>query len=146
MPRRPRRELTDGYYHATQRGTGRIAIAHDDTDFNALATLLRIVARRWSWQLWSWCLMPNHYHVVLDTSVPCLSKGMHALNGRHARRFNDRHLRDGHLFQERFGARIIESEEELRKVCDYVIANPVRAGLVDHVEDWPWSAAYPLRR
>lgn len=143
MARRPRRELTDGFYHATARGTGRIAIVHDDIDCNAFTTLLRIVTRRWSWEICAFCLMPNHYHVVLQTTVPCLSKGMHALNGRHARRFNSRHLRTGHLFQERFDVRLIDSEAHLEDACNYVLANPVRAGLVDDVESWPWSAAYP---
>jgi REP element-mobilizing transposase RayT len=146
MARRPRRELTDGIYHATARGTGRIPIVLDDVDCNAFMSLLRRVARLWTWQIGAFCLMPNHYHLILQTSVERLSMGMHALNGRYARRFNLRHSRTGHLFQERFDARLIESEAHLETACEYVLANPVRAGLVADPESWPWSAANPHGR
>ncbi len=143
MARRPRRELTDGIYHATARGTGRIRIVADHIDCVAFTALLATVARRWGWVLHAYCLMPNHYHLVVETRVPALSAGMHALNGRHARRYNARQLRVGHLFQERFDTRLIESEEYLADACAYVLNNPVRAGLVDRYEDWPWLGAYP---
>lgn len=141
MGRRPRRELSDGFFHATARGTGRIAIVRDDTDCEAFTTLLERVVRRWSWSLYAYCLMPNHYHLVLATSVDHLSMGMHALNGPHARRFNERYVRSGHLFQERFDARAVESETYLEEACQYVLENPVRAGLVAAPEDWPWSGS-----
>jgi putative transposase len=141
MARQPRRELPDGFFHTTARGTGRMAIVHDDADCEAFMTLLERVVRRWSWSLYAYCLMPNHYHLVLATSVDHLSMGMHALNGRHARRFNERYLRSGHLFQERFDARVIESETYLEDACQYVLDNPVRAGLVATADSWPWSGS-----
>lgn len=139
MARQPRRELPDGTYHATARGTNRTRIVHDIIDCEAFTTLLARVAERWRWRVAAFCLMPNHYHVVLAVTVERLSNGMHALNGRHARRFNERHLRSGHLFQERFHAQLIESEEHFEAACLYVLDNPVRAGLCDDAADWPWS-------
>jgi putative transposase len=139
MARRPRRELPDGTYHATARGTNRTRIVLDDIDCEAFATLLARVAKQWRWRVAAFCLMPNHYHVVLAVTVERLSNGMHALNGRHARRFNERHLRSGHLFQERFDAQLIESEGHFEAACLYVLDNPVRAGLCADAADWPWS-------
>lgn len=116
-----------------------MAIVRDDLDCDAFAALLDRVGRRWDWTVHAYCLMPNHYHLVLETSVGHLSKGMHALNGRHAQRFNERHSRSGHLFQERFDARVIESEAYLQAACRYVVENPIRAGLARGAESWPWS-------
>ena len=141
VARRPRRELPNGFFHATARGTNRTAIFLDDRDCEAFARLLVLVQKRWHWKVAAFCLMPNHYHVVLESTVEQLSKGMHALNGRHARRFNERHGRSGHLFQERFDARVIESESYFHASCQYVLENPVRAKLTRTPTDWPWSSA-----
>ena len=102
-------------------------------------SLLRRVAGAWDWRLYAFCLMPNHHHVVVASTIEHLSRGMHALNGRHATRFNRRHGRTGHLFQERFDARLIDTESYVEEACRYVLDNPVRAGLVEHALDWPWS-------
>lgn len=139
MPRRPRRELVDGVFHTTARGTGRIRIVDDAADCRAFMTLIHRVAVRWEWRVHAFCLMPNHHHAIVAASVERLSRGMHALNGRHAGRYNRRHGRTGHLFQERFDARVIETESHLEESCRYVLDNPVRAGLVEHALDWPWS-------
>ena len=139
MARRPRRELTDGVFHATARGTNRTRIVEDAIDCDAFTSLLRRVARRWTWRLYAFCLMPNHHHVVVAATLEHLSRGMHALNGRHATRFNRRHGRTGHLFQERFDARLIDGDAYLEQACRYVLDNPVRAGLTQHALDWAWS-------
>lgn len=144
MARRPRRELVDGVFHTTARGTNRTRIVEDAIDCGAFTSLLQRVARRWEWRLYAYCLMPNHHHVVADATLEHLSRGMHALNGPHASRFNRRHCRSGHLFQERFDARLIESEAYLEEACRYVLDNPVRAGLVQHALDWPWSGGEAL--
>jgi REP element-mobilizing transposase RayT len=83
--------------------------------------------------------MDTHYHLVVGTRREPLSRGLCELNGVHARRFNRRHGRFGHLFAERFSARRIESEEYLYEACSYVVLNPVKAALCDRVDDWPWS-------
>jgi putative transposase len=83
--------------------------------------------------------MPNHYHLVVDTTVESLSHGLHRLNGDLARSFNDRYERWGHLFGDRFATYVIRDEEHLYRACEYVLNNPVRAGLCEYAEDWPWS-------
>jgi putative transposase len=88
----------------------------------------------------AYCLMPNHFHLVVACDLGDLSSAMHHLNGTYAQRFNRRHERTGHLFEGRFGVRVIDDEAYLNEVCAYVLANPVRAGLCESVDDWPWSA------
>jgi REP element-mobilizing transposase RayT len=85
--------------------------------------------------------MTNHYHLVLQLKQPNLSRGMQRLNGAYAQDFNERHGRVGHLFQGRFWAQLIETDEQLSAVCLYVVTNPVRAGLCEDVTAWPWSGA-----
>ena len=92
------------------------------------------------WELHALCLMTTHYHVVLASTRAHLSAGMQWLNGIYAQGFNRRHAREGHLFGSRYGSRAIESEEYLGRVCDYVLDNPVRAGLSERPSQWPWNA------
>jgi putative transposase len=99
---------------------------------------LREVIRKFAWNVYAYCLMPNHYHLVLSTERESLSKGMHRLNGLYAQRFNRRHGRVGHLFQNRFSAYVIESDAHLLSAILYVGDNPVRAGLAERPADWPW--------
>jgi REP element-mobilizing transposase RayT len=139
VPREPRNLLPDGIYHVTVRGTGQIAIVRDDIDRRAFVRLFLDVVRRFGWLCYVFCLMDNHFHLVIETDRLSLSGGMHRLNFLHAQRFNRRYDRVGHLFQNRFGARVIESDEDLAAVCLYVLANPVRAGLCERISDWKWS-------
>ena len=88
----------------------------------------------------AYCLLTNHFHLVLETSVQGLSAGMHQLNGTYARKFNERHGFDGHLFDGRFRAWFVDSEEYLFELLHYVALNPVRAGLCEHPSAWPWSS------
>jgi putative transposase len=118
-----------------------MTLFHDASDFRAFVALLRSVTRRFRWELHAWCLMPNHFHLVLSALRVDLSKGMHRLNGLYAQRFNDRYERTGHVFQNRFGARLIEREDYLDVVREYVLANPVRAGLADSPDAWPWGGS-----
>jgi len=83
--------------------------------------------------------MGNHYHLVVETGLARLSRALHRLNGVYAASFNDRYARAGHLFGDRFSGRVIEDEAHLRATCDYVAANPVRAGLCATAAEWPWS-------
>lgn len=82
--------------------------------------------------------MPNHYHLVVATHRDLLSQGVHRLNGVYAQAFNFRHGRSGHLFGDRFAAFAIRDEEHLQSACEYVLQNPVRAGLCENAADWPW--------
>ena len=139
MPRMPRELLPDGIYHVTQRGTGQIAIVRDDIDRRFFVRQLTEVTRRFGWVCYVFCLMNNHFHLVIETERLALSAGMHRLNFLHAQRFNRRYERVGHLFQSRFKARVVEDDDDLAAVCHYVLSNPVRAGLCKRIEDWPWS-------
>ena len=139
VPRRPRYLLGDGTYHVTARGVARSEIYLDDGDYRAFVVLLRDAVERFAWTVRAFCLMPNHYHLVVSTPRLELSTGMHRLNCLYAMTFNKRYERPGHLFQNRFDARVVEGERHARQVCRYVVDNPVRARLVERREDWPWS-------
>ncbi len=139
MARQPRNQLGDGIFHVTARGVAKCTIFYDAGDFRLCVCLLHDAAELFAWHLHTWCLMPNHYHLVVEAPQPWLSDGMHRLNGRYAQAFNQRYERVGHLFQSRFGAWLIESEDHLANTCEYVLQNPVRAGLVDRADRWPWS-------
>ena len=139
MPRPARSVLPPvGAYHVTSRGVARQAIHCDDEDRSLFVSLLRLTTRRWRWQLLAYCLMPNHFHLVVTSGLDRLSRGMHLLNFRYAQAYNDRYDRVGHLFQGRFATRVIETDEYFVSACEYVLDNPVRAGLCATRDDWPW--------
>jgi putative transposase len=139
MPRLPRHVLPDGVYHVTARGAGRAAIFHDDLDRFAFMQRLRMMVAKFGWNCHAYCLMTNHYHLVVETKIADLSAGMHRLNGIHAQQFNARQERTGHVFEGRFSSRLVDGEGHLEDACEYVLENPVRAGLCKRAEDWPWS-------
>jgi putative transposase len=139
MPRVARSALPDGLFHVTARGVGRAAIFCDDLDYADFRNHLLRVGSRYAWIIHTYCLMPNHYHLVVEATRRDLSKGMHRLNGRYAQRFNQRYDRCGHVFQNRFTSYVIESESHFERVLAYVRANPVEAGLCERIADWPWA-------
>jgi putative transposase len=141
MPRKPRSTLPDGCFHVTGRGVGRGTLFRDDLHYRTFLDMFDAAAQRFGWTCHRYCLLPNHYHLVVQTSRARLSRGMHRLNFLYAQWFNAMHRRVGHVFQNRFGARVIEGDEHFESVCEYVDANPVRAGLCNRPEDWPWSSA-----
>lgn len=139
MPRIARTSLPDGYFHVYARGTFGAPIFVDDRDRSVFLTAFRSCAEKHRWACHAFTVLSTHYHVVLETTSIELSAGMHQLNTRHAQHVNTRHERFGHVFAERFSARVIDSEQYLYDACAYVVQNPVRAGLCDRPEDWPWS-------
>jgi putative transposase len=145
MARIPRSALPDGIYHVTSRGVAQSAIFRSDDDRVFFLRLFASVVDRWQWEVHAFCLMGNHYHLVLETSQPHLSGGMQSLNWRYAEAFNDTYLRSGHLFGARFASYVIADEDYLANACTYVVHNPVRAGLCERGADWPWAASrYPI--
>ena len=108
--------------------------------------LFRRLARRLQWVCHEYCLMTTHYHLLVGTPDPSLAVGMHWLNGVYAQTINDRYGRTGHLFERRYGARLIDSEEYFATALDYIRWNPVVAGLCDHPADWPWRGPERLSR
>jgi putative transposase len=139
MPRILRTTLPDGYFHVTARGVAQCLVYLDGHDYRSFLALFGATVTRYSWNVWAFCLMPNHYHVALEATREALSDGIQWLNGVYAQEFNQRHGRWGHLFGARFASWVIENEEHLGTTCRYIVANPVRARLCDRPEDWLWS-------
>src|SRR5438445_676137 len=146
MPRIPRSDLPDGFFHVTTRGVDGCPIYYDDDDRILFLAMLALCVRLHGWTIHAYCLMTNHYHLILETTVPQLSAGMQLLNGEHAAAFNHKYSRRGHLFGDRFHSWIIQDEEHLTAAIGYVLANPIRAGLSTTIDDYRWSAARHLLR
>jgi REP element-mobilizing transposase RayT len=140
MARVLRSSLPDGYFHVFTRGVADTAIFRDDEDRRSFLALLIRTTRRHGWELHALCLMTTHYHAVLEATRAQLSAGMQWLNSLYAQTFNKRYDRHGHLFGARYGSRVIESEEYLARACEYVLQNPMRAGLCERASHWPWNA------
>ena len=109
-----------------------------------LALRVRVISRC-EWQLDVYCLMTNHFHLLIKTPNPNLSSGMQWLKSVYATYFNGRYSFEGHLFQQRFGSRLIETEERFADTLRYIAFNPVKAGLCEHPSEWPWSSFYGAR-
>lgn len=140
MARPLRIEYPGAVYHVTSRGNARHHIVADDRDRAQFLTLLAQVIGRFGWLCHAYCLMDNHYHLLLETPRPNLSRGMRQLNGRYTQAYNRRHQRVGHLFQGRFTAILVEKDAHLLELCRYVVLNPVRAKMVTHPRLWTWSS------
>lgn len=142
MPRGPRPVKADGTYHVIARGNRRQTVFADDYDRRLFLLLLADAAARHGWRCGAYCLLSNHFHLLIHTprSGDDLAAGMHRLSGRYAQWFNDRYELSGHLFQGRFHSELIESEGHLLEVVRYVYLNPERAGLCTAPEAWPWSS------
>ena len=140
MVRPLRIEYPGAVYHVTARGDRRERIAHDDADRALFLAVLGEALERFDAQAWAYCLMDNHYHLVLHTRQANLSRLMRQINGVYTQAFNRSHGVTGHLFQGRFKAILVDSDSYLLEVCRYVDLNPVRAGMVRHPQDYPWSS------
>ncbi len=140
MSRPLRLDLAGAIHHVTVRGNAREPVFRDGSDRTRWQETLERTVERFSWLVLAYCQMGNHYHLLVETPQPNLSRGMRQLNGVYAERFNGRHGRVGHLFQARFHATLVERDEHLLAVAAYVPLNPVRAGLCGKPEDWRWSS------
>ena len=140
MSRPIRIEFTDALYHVTSRGDRREDIFEDDEDRLMFSSSLEQAIVRFNWICHAWCLMDNHYHLLIQTPDGNLSKGMRQLNGVYTQANNRRHRRVGHLFQGRFKAVLVDGDAYLLELTRYVVLNPVRAGMVKKPADWPWSS------
>jgi len=114
-------------------------ITRTELDRAMWRALAEATIARFSWACDAYCLMPNHFHFIVDAPLERISRGMQRLNGRWAEQFNACYGRTGHLFGERFAARVVGDEEHYEAAARYVLDNPVRAGLCERAEDWPWS-------
>ena len=140
MARPLRLQFPGGIYHVTARGNDRRPIFEDDDDRARFLIVLASIVARYHVLCHAYCLMGNHYHLLLETPEANLSLAMRQLNGVYTQRFNRRHERCGHLLQGRFGAQLVAQDAYLWEVCRYIVLNPVRAGLVAHPRQWRWSS------
>lgn len=140
MSRPLRLEFPGALWHITQRGNERKDIYRCEADRTLFLDLLVRSIEIYRWIVHAFVLMTNHYHLIIETPLPTLSRGMHDLDGDYAQQFNQRHDRVGHLFQGRFKGSLVEKETYLLELCRYVVLNPVRAGTVEAPAAWPWSS------
>ncbi len=140
MARPLRIEFPGAFYHITTRGNVRGPIFFSDKDREQLLFIFGKTADKFNWRCYSYCLMSNHYHLVIQTVDPTLSKGMQHLNGNYTQWFNSEHERVGHLFQGRFKAFLVEEHEYLLQAIRYVLLNPTRAKMVVDPADYRWSS------
>ena len=140
MARPLRLEFAHALHHVTSRGNRREDIFHNDTDRRAWLGVLAQVCKRFNWVVHAYCLMDNHYHLLVETPDANLSAGMRQLNGVYTQLTNRAHGRVGHVFQGRFKAIVVDKDNYLLELARYVVLNPVRAGLVLDAGDWLWSS------
>lgn len=140
MARPLRLEFPGALYHLTARGNARARIYLDDQDRLGFLELLGETCERFNWRSHGFCLMDNHYHLVIETPEANLSRGMRQLNGIYTQTFNRRHRKVGHLFQGRYTAILVDKDKYLLELARYVVLNPVRAGMVKSAGQWPWSS------
>lgn len=140
MSRPLRIEFPGAIYHVTSRGDRREPIFDDDADRRTFLDVVGAALDRFDACALAYCLMGNHYHLVLHTRRANLSMLMRHINGVYTQSYNRRYRKVGHLFQGRFKAILVDRDAYLLEVCRYVDLNPVRASMVPHPADWPWSS------
>ena len=135
-----RGDATNGAHHAFPRGNSGSAIFRDDADRQVLLVFLKGVVDAYGWDLHAYCLMRNHFHLVVITATANFSDGMQRLLSAYVRYFNHRHARGGHLFKRAFKSEPIKDERQLGVAVAYVADNPVRAGICGDAGDYRWSS------
>lgn len=140
MARPLRLKYEGAVYHVMARGHERGSTFRDDRDRERFLGILADVTEDHAWIVHGYCLMGNHFHLLVETPRGDLSAGMRSVNGRYAQFFNRRHGRRGHLFEGRFRAILVQKDEHLLELCRYIVLNPVRARLVERPEQWRWSS------
>ena len=141
MPRIPRGQVAGYAYHVLNRGNGGAAVFHKDGDYTAFLDLLATAKATYPVRIFGFCLMPNHFHLVVQPATDkALSPFMQWWMTSHVRRYHRHYRSHGHVWQGRFKSFPIQQDGHLLSVLRYVLRNPVRAGLVEHAMDWPWSS------
>ena len=140
MTRPLRLEFAGALYHVTSRGDGREEIYLADGDRRVFFDVLAEICVHCNWIIHAYCLMTNHYHLIIETPDANLAKGMRELNGVYTQRFNRVYNRVGHVFQGRYKAILAQKEAYLLELARYVVLNPVRARMVRTPGKYPWSS------
>lgn len=140
MARPLRLEFPGALYHVTSRGNCSHPIYTAESDREDFIRILGEVCRRFNWLCYAYCLMDNHYHLLIETPDANLSKGMRQLNGVYTQRFNRVHAQVGHVFQGRYKAILVDKAPLLNEVARHIVLNPVRVGEVATAAEWVWSS------
>jgi putative transposase len=127
-------------YHVVSTGSNGGPIVWDDHDCDSLLLDVAKAAKRYAWEVFAWCVMSTHHHIVLRTTKDGFSAGFQLVNGSHARRTNRRHERAAHLFKNRPFTSEVTSDAYLVSAILYVVRNPIAAGICGHASQWPFSS------
>jgi len=140
MPRPLRIEYENAYYHVMNRGAGRRRIFHDTQYFEAFITTLAEAHARFRIEILCYCLMGNHYHLLVKTPQANLGRAMRHINGVYTQRHNRLRKTDGSLFRGRYKAICVEENSYQLQLSRYIHRNPLEAKFVDRLENYPWSS------
>ncbi|MBN1363235.1 MAG: transposase [Syntrophaceae bacterium] len=140
MTRPLRIQYQNAWYHVMNRGRRGESIYHDAQDYQQFMDLLRETNAMWNIKIGAYCLMNNHYHLLLQTPQANLDRCMRHVNGLYTQRFNRRHHVDGQLFRGRYKAILIDVDSYLLEVVRYIHRNPMRAGIVKYPQNYRWSS------
>jgi putative transposase len=140
MARPPRLQVPGGIYHITSHANAGRDLFAGDAERRVFLDILATVIPGRGWSCMAYCLMTTHYHLLVQTPRADLAAGMQYLNGRSAQRINRLRREKGHLFDARYGAEFVETEQHAFNAHRYIALNPVTAGIVTRPENWPWSS------
>src|SRR5688572_14645009 len=140
MARPLRIHVPDTPYHLMSRGNNKQCIFEDETDHVRFLALLAETLERFAITCISYCLLWNHYHLLVVPSAHSVSRFMHHLNSEYCQKFNARHGRSGHVLGDRFKGPMIDSDSYLLSALRYIAQNPVEAGRAAHPQDWQWGS------
>lgn len=142
MPRKPRQNLIapNSLYHIVSRGNNQKRIFRGSRDYKKFLNVLEETKKKYPFYLYSYNLLPNHYHLEIETQETPISKIMHQINNTYTKYFRRRHQGSGHLFQERFFSALIDRDLYFWTLARYIDLNAVEAGLIKKPEDYPWSS------
>jgi len=138
---RPLRILyNNAWYHVMNRGASRTTTFYNNDDYQTFINIFQQLHRRYRFEIHAYCLMPNHYHILVRTPLPNLSDGMRHLNSQYTKLHNLKHRKDGALFRGRYKAILVDAENYLLRVSRYIHLNPIKAGLISHPNKYRWSS------
>lgn len=140
MTRLPRIKFPGAFYHVTSRANRRELIFTKDKEKLDLQGWFAKAVKKYGVKIHAYCIMPNHYHLLVETPLANISKAIQYINGQYGDRFNSRNSLSGHVFQGRFHSTIIDRDAYFLEVARYIVLNPVRADLVENPSEWSWSS------
>jgi putative transposase len=140
MSRSLRIEYPGAFYHITSRGNARQNIFKTKRDYVESLNILNDNLKRYNWECYAYCLMSNHYHLLIKTLDPNLAQGMRQLNGVYTQKFNYLHKTVGHVFQGRYNAVLIDEDKYFYELVRYIVLNPVKAKIVKNPDNYQWSS------